>query len=80
MRTSLIEAGRAILEVRKRHPERSLADHYGPIMDKDLIAAHNDLDRIMDRAMGAHRRLTSDSQRLRCLFSSYAAMIGQKSR
>lgn len=80
VRTSLIEAGRAILEVRKRHPERSLADHYGPIMDKDLIAAHNDLDRIMDRAMGAHRRLTSDSQRLRCLFSSYAAMIGQKSR
>ena len=78
VRASLIQAGRKILEVRKLHSERSLADHYGPVMDKDLIAAHNDLDRLMDRAMGADRRLTSDSQRLKYLFASYAAMVNQK--
>lgn len=73
-RANLIKAGQGILAARALHPDRSLADHYGLVMDKPLLDAHNTLDRVMDKAMGAPRRLTTDAQRLEVLFTNYARM------
>lgn len=43
-------------------------------MDPALIKAHDKLDRIFDRAIGAPRRLTTERHRLEYLFKSYAEM------
>ncbi|MBW3069541.1 GcrY protein [Actinomyces sp. 594] len=79
-RGALIEAGKGVLAARALHPERSLAEHYGLVMDKALIDAHNKLDRVMDKAMGAPRKLTTDAQRLEILFANYARMIDAQQR
>lgn len=71
-RKALIEAGQQILAVRDLRPERSLAEHYNPLaMAPELIKAHNDLDRQMDRVFGAKRRMTTDEQRQTVLFEMY---------
>jgi len=72
IREALIKAGQGVLDA--RDPERSLADQYGLVMDPDLVKAHNALDQVMDKAMGASRRLTTDAQRLELLFANYARL------
>ncbi|MGP5623202.1 type IIL restriction-modification enzyme MmeI [Candidatus Corynebacterium faecigallinarum] len=58
-----------------QHPERSLADVYNPLaMDPALVKAHDKLDRVVDKAFGADRKLTTERQRLENLFSRYAEM------
>ncbi|WP_394280974.1 DNA methyltransferase [Corynebacterium sp.] len=57
-RERIISAGEKVLEARALHPERSLADHYNPLaMAPELIKAHEALDREVDKAMGAGRKL-----------------------
>ena len=74
-RGKIIAAGKKVLDVRAHHPERSLADHYNPLaMDPALIRAHDGLDREVDRALGASRKLTNDRQRLELLFVRYAEL------
>ncbi|WP_367620236.1 type IIL restriction-modification enzyme MmeI [Corynebacterium tuberculostearicum] len=71
-RESIIKAGKKVLEARAAHPERSLAEHYSPLaMAPELVKAHEALDRQVDRAFGAPRKLTNDRQRLELLFSNY---------
>lgn len=71
-RQRIIKAGRKVLDARALHPDRSLADHYNPLaMDPALVKAHDALDREVDRAFGAPRKLTSERQRLEVLFRSY---------
>jgi len=71
-RQRIITAGQGVLDARDRHPHRSLADHYNPLaMDPELVKAHDRLDREVDRALGASRKLTSDQQRLELLFKNY---------
>ena len=68
----IIAGGKAVLEARELHPERSLADHYNPLgMDPALVKAHDKLDRAVDKALGATRKLTSEEQRLEILFKNY---------
>lgn len=51
--TRLIEAGKDILQVRSRHLQRSLADHYDFLpVDKELLDAHTELDKLMDEVLG----------------------------
>ncbi|MFD2456945.1 DNA methyltransferase, partial [Corynebacterium mendelii] len=72
-RQEIIAGGKAVLEARALHPERSLADQYEPLaMDPDLLRAHARLDRVVDKAMGASRKLTTEEQRLEVLFKNYA--------
>lgn len=74
-RERIIKAGKGVLEARERHPERSLADHYNPLaMDPALIKAHDALDREVDKAFGASRKLTTERQRQELLFENYAAL------
>ncbi|MGX6968289.1 type IIL restriction-modification enzyme MmeI [Corynebacterium sp. c7Ub_26] len=58
------------------YPERSLADAYNPLaMDSALVKAHTRLDRVVDKAFGADRKLTTERQRLEILFARYAELI-----
>src|SRR5699024_2180568 len=60
---------------RALHPERSLAEHYNPLaMTPELVKAHDALDREVDKAMGAARKLTSERQRQERLFANYAKL------
>lgn len=71
-RESIIKAGKKVLEARELHPERSLAEHYAPLsMAPELVKAHEALDREVDKAFGASRKLTNERQRLELLFSNY---------
>lgn len=64
-----------MLAARALRPERSLADHYNPLaMDPALVKAHKALDRVVDKAMGASRKLTTEKQCLEVLFASYVEM------
>lgn len=43
-------------------------------MDPALINAHDALDKEVDKAMGARRKLTTERQRQELLFENYARM------
>ena len=74
-RQRIIKAGKKVLEARALHPERSLAEHYNPLaMSPELVKAHNALDREVDKAFGAPRKLTTERQRQELLFVSYAEL------
>lgn len=71
----IIAAGKKVLEARELHPERSLADHYNPLaMDPALLKAHDALDKEVDKAFGAPRKLTSERQRQELLFENYSKL------
>ena len=76
-RQRIIAAGQKVLAARELHPERSLAEHYNPLaMDPALVKAHDALDKEVDRAMGAPRKLTSERQRQELLFKNYSSLNG----
>jgi len=77
-RRAIINAGQKILEARELTPERSLEDLYDPYLmasNRPLQKAHDDLDRIVDRIFGAHRRLTTEKQRQELLFPAYEQLV-----
>jgi hypothetical protein len=72
LRQQIVEAGRGVLDARKVHPERSLAEHYNPLaMDPALLKAHAALDRVVDKAFGATKALRSNIERGELLFEKY---------
>ncbi|NJL72577.1 MAG: class I SAM-dependent DNA methyltransferase [Candidatus Competibacteraceae bacterium] len=74
-RAQIIAAGQGVLAARKLHSQRSLADHYNPsCMDPKLVAAHNKLDRLVDRAFGAKQMCSSVRERQAILFARYQEM------
>lgn len=78
-RQRIIDAGRRVLDARNLHPERSLADHYNPLaMDPALLDAHKILDREVDKAFGASKRLQNERQRQELLFSNYARLVEEE--
>ena len=75
VRQRIIEAGQLVLQAREQYPERSLAEHYNPLaMAPDLLKAHDKLDREVDKAFGAKRKLTTERQRQELLFTSYGKL------
>ncbi len=77
-RAKITAAGQKVLDARALHPDRSLAAHYAPLaMDPALVRAHDALDREVDKAFGAPRKLTTEEQRQEVLFKAYAAMLRQ---
>nr|WP_240333990.1 type IIL restriction-modification enzyme MmeI [Rothia sp. ZJ932] len=74
LREQIIAAGKGVLAARETIAERtggtrSLADMYNPLaMDKGLLDAHKKLDRLVDKAFGAPKLCTSETQRLELLF------------
>ncbi|MFJ3114841.1 type IIL restriction-modification enzyme MmeI, partial [Micrococcus luteus] len=74
-RASLVKAGQKVLEARGLHPGRSLAQHYAPLgMDPVLVRAHDGLDTVMDRIMGAPRRCRTELERQELLFTRYGEL------
>lgn len=73
-RARIIQTGKKVLDARAERPDQTLADLYDPYLmgeHKPLQKAHDALDREVDRAFGAARRLTNDKQRLELLFPAY---------
>ncbi len=69
-------AARAVLDARASHPEASLADLYDPLtMPPDLLKAHQNLDRAVDRAY-SRKTFTGDADRVAFLFQRYAELMG----
>ena len=78
-RQRIIKAGKKVLDARALHPERSLAEHYNPLaMDPALVKAHDALDREVDKAFGAPRKLTTERQRQELLFANYENLISHQ--
>ena len=66
------------------HPDRSLADHYGPLaMDHALINAHHTLDAVVDRAFDTKQTCATNEERMTILFDRYTELTtlrGRKTR
>ena len=78
-RQRIIDAGKKVLDARTPHPERSLAEHYNPLaMAPELVKAHDVLDREVDKAFGAPRKLTTERQHQELLFLKYAELAAAK--
>lgn len=74
-RAAIINGGNTVLEARAKFPKRSLADHYQPLaMDLDLLKAHDKLDKAVDKAFGAPRKLNNEKQRQELLFQNYVKL------
>lgn len=74
-RQRIISAGKKVLAARELHPDRSLADHYNPLaMDPALLKAHDALDKEVDKAFGAPRKLATERQRQELLFENYSRL------
>lgn len=76
LRAQIIEAGKIVLAAREQRPQRSLAEHYNPLaMDPQLVKAHAELDRVVDRAFGLRKRgNVLESDRQKALFERYAEL------
>lgn len=60
-----------VLKVRERYPESSLADLYDPLtMPPDLVRAHNDLDKFVDKCYRP-QSFETEMQRIEYLFDLY---------
>lgn len=83
LRSKIIAAGKKILEVRKALAEKhggrvSLADMYNPLaMNSELLKAHKELDRHVDKAFGAAKLCASNNKRLEILFARYAELTAE---
>lgn len=77
-RQQIIDAGKKVLAARELHPERSLAEHYNPLaMAPELLKAHDALDKEVDKAMGAPRKLSTERQRQEILFANYSKLTNK---
>ena len=71
------DCAQAILDVRKNYSASTLADMYSN-MPRDLLAAHRDLDRAVDRAYRP-TKFADESARLNFLFAEYRRLIDEES-
>lgn len=72
LREQIIEAGKNVERVRAQYPDESLASLYSALgMHPDLIKAHEQLDRLVDKAFGAKKTCHTDEDRLTVLFARY---------
>lgn len=71
-RRDLSDAGQKVLEARGQHPGSSLASLYERHgIPGDLQAAHQKLDRVVDKLIAGRARTSSEADRLRALFARY---------
>ena len=74
-RNELADAGKAVLDARALYPDTSLATLYerNGVVGR-LLEAHQALDRVVDKVIAGRARTTSESDRLRALFTRYSSM------
>jgi hypothetical protein len=79
LREQIIEAGKHIEQVRAQYPNESLASLYSALgMHPDLIKAHEQLDRFVDKAFGSEKPCHTDEERLTILFTRYKELTVDK--
>ena len=75
LKAQIIQLGNEIIKVRETFEGKSLADIYNPLgMSPSLIKAHENLDKLVDKAFGAHKGLSSNVERETLLFEQYMAL------
>lgn len=73
-RSAIGKSARKILDVRNKYTGSTLADLYDPLaMPPDLLRAHNDLDKSVERAYG--KTFKTDDERVAFLFKKYQEEI-----
>lgn len=80
-RGKIVNAGAAIITVRTKSPERSLAELYEPdSMGADLLAAHDALDALVDAAFmqGSKDSCRTERDRQQLLFARYEQLTASK--
>lgn len=76
-RERIITAGQAVLAARESLAGQSLAQMYSPLaMDDELLKAHTQLDKIIDRLFG-FAKVPSEQARAQRLFERYVQMTPQ---
>jgi hypothetical protein len=77
VRHQIIAAGKKVETARDLHPDWSLADQYNPLaMTPELVKAHGELDRVVDKAFGAGRARMDEQARQALLFERYLDLVG----
>ena len=72
LKAEIIQLGNEIIKVRDTFEGKSLADIYNPLgMSPSLIKAHENLDRLVDKAFGAKKALSNNVERETLLFEQY---------
>jgi hypothetical protein len=75
VKQEIISCGQAIMSIRNETIDLSLADIYNPLaMSPKLIQAHDNLDKIVDRVIGANSLPKDNDQREQLLFLKYLEM------
>jgi hypothetical protein len=75
-RKSIEELAQEVLNARNKYPKSSLAALYDPLtMPKELLKAHQKLDKAVEAAYG--RSFDDDSQRVAYLFELYQKLCGE---
>ena len=75
-RKRITDAGRGVLAAREALSGQSLADMYAEgLFDPGLAAAHDALDRTLDKVLAPRRRITTEADRLSVLFSLYEGIL-----
>lgn len=73
-RARIIAGGKAVIAARERHAGKTLAELYNPYtMPKDLLSAHDSLDKAVDAVFG-FRRTPTEMERQKRLFDRYISM------
>lgn len=76
-RRAIVTEGRKLQEARAAHPDLTLASMYERLaVPPDILSAHRGLDRIVDRAFGARRILSTVTERMALLFPAYEEQVG----
>lgn len=76
---AVIQGGEGVLAARRNHAGASLAELYNTeVMHKDLLQAHEVLDRTLDRVLAPRREIRSSEDRLEVLFSAYVRMLNEE--
>ncbi len=64
-----------MIAARHLYPDRPLAEQYQSLgMARELVSAHNALDRVLDKAFGTGRARMDEAARQTVLFDRYAEM------
>ncbi len=81
LRVQIAEAGKLVLSAREKFQGRSLAEMYNPLaMDPELVRAHANLDRIVDRAFGAEKTINSIAERENILFTNFRKLVASEQK
>jgi hypothetical protein len=77
-RQKIEEKAQAVLDIRKKYPDHSLADLYdADLMPEELVKAHRELDRAVERCYRS-KPFADDRERLAFLFKLYEKLTTTK--